>query len=92
MYKTVYKYPLIISGINEIMMPENAEILTVQVQDETPCLWALVDIKETQKMRLFEVYGTGHPIYYEMGIERKYISTFQLHELGLVFHVFEFKN
>ena len=31
--------------------------------------------RDRLKDRYFEVFGTGHSIYYDMGIDRKYINT-----------------
>ena len=41
--KTIWKYPLRIRDWVRLEMPRGAEILCVQVQGLTPCLWALVD-------------------------------------------------
>lgn len=41
--KTIYKYPLDVTDRQVIAMPEDAEILTVQVQNGKPMLWAVVD-------------------------------------------------
>ena len=91
MNKTIYKYPLAVSDFQEVLLPLGAEILTVQVQGENACMWALVNPDEHQKEgRNIEIFGTGHPIGYDMGIRRKYISTFQLQGSQLVFHAFEY--
>lgn len=91
MNKTIYKYPLAVTDFQEVLLPIGAEILTVQTQRETACMWALVNPSETQKeARSIEIFGTGHPIGYDMGISRKYISTFQMHSGQLVFHAFEY--
>lgn len=90
MNKTIYKYPLLVTDYQEVLMPIASEILTIQIQDENACLWALVDPKETiVEYRSIEIFGTGHPIHYDMGVSRKYISTFQLQGGNLVFHAFE---
>ena len=47
--------------------------------------------RDRLKDRYFEVFGTGHSIYYDMGIDRKYINTCQ-DSLGLVWHIFERPN
>ena len=52
-------------------------------------MWALVNPDEQTEERHFEVYGTGHPVYCDMGIERKYIATAQTDVGGYVWHVFE---
>lgn len=90
MNKTIYKYNLKVMGRQTIELPIGAEILTIQSQYENPCLWALVDPENTDsKSRVIEMFGTGHPVGYDMGVSRKYISTFQLNGGQLVFHVFE---
>jgi hypothetical protein len=90
--KTIWKYQLS-GGGGVIRMPKGAEILTVQLQGLTPCLWALVNpdaVEAHKEERLFEIYGTGHTILEPA--ERVYIGTFQFHVEGLVFHVFERKD
>lgn len=91
MHKSIYKYQLKVTDTQKIELPVGAEILTVQIQNETPCLWALVDPNGIEKeTRIIEVFGTGHPISYDMGMSRKYVSSFQLRGSQLVFHVFEY--
>lgn len=89
MNKQIWKFEIDSPSKLGIEMPIGAEILTVQVQNETPCIWALVNPEETKMKRYFEIYGTGMGIYCDMGIDRKYIGTFQLNSGALVFHVFE---
>lgn len=43
----VYKYPLDIQDEVVIMMPKCARVLSVQVQNGRPCLWAAIDPCET---------------------------------------------
>jgi hypothetical protein len=88
MNKQIWKYTI---EPNEIMleMPKDAQILTVQNQNEEPCIWALVNPENEKESRHFELYGTGHDIHYDMGIERKYINTFQLMGGAFVYHLFE---
>jgi hypothetical protein len=90
MKKVIWKFELETTDNQEIEMPIGAEILTMQTQNEIPCIWALVDPKAEKETRTFEIFGTGHPIYYDMGVSRNYISTYQLHGGTLVFHVFEY--
>lgn len=49
MNKTIYKYPLDVTDVQEIKLPVGAEILTVQAQNGTLCLWALVDPQGIEK-------------------------------------------
>lgn len=88
--KAIHKYELDLGGNIGIYMPEGAEILSVQAQNngtyEIPQIWALVDTNNPLKKRSFQVFGTGHTIYPDPG---PYIGTFQLMKGSLVFHVFE---
>lgn len=85
--RKIFKYPIPIAGEFELSLPEGARPLSVQVQDDQPCLWALVDpAKETVQKR-FRLAGTGHPI--ENAETLSFIDTFQLGTAAKVFHVFE---
>ena len=87
--ETIYKYKLTKEPYIKLMMPIEAEILCVQIdqKDNTPCIWAVVDTEDEVEERFFEIIGTGNSIYRDMGIERKYIGTFQ--EVPFVWHLFE---
>ena len=82
---TIWKYPLQLTDRQSFRMPIGALILSLQVQYEIPCLWALVDPKERTEERAFRIYGTGHPVD-EIG---RFLGTFQIHNGALVFHVFD---
>ena len=84
--KTIYKYPL--EGYVErqiIEMPEGAEILTVQVQDGTPCIWALVTPLNKIVEKTVYMIGTGHKISTDKG---DYVATVQAYDGSLILHVF----
>jgi len=85
MTQTVYKYPFQIADEVILGIPSDAQLLTVQMQNGQPCLWALVDPGNEIERRRLLVRGTGHDAE-EIG---RYISTFQMHGGALVFHVFE---
>jgi hypothetical protein len=88
--RTIHKYVLQISASQPVVMPKGAQILTIQTQGHTPCIWALVDPDEVAEMRIIEIYGTGDPIHaLPEGKGRKYIGTFQVKD-GSVFHAFEY--
>lgn len=89
MKKTIWKFELEVADKQFIRMPKEAELLSVQTQNETPCLWALVNPNNATEERCFEVFGTGHTMHCDIGIDRKYIGTFQMQNGGLVFHLFE---
>ena len=88
MKKQIWKFE-ITPYDSAIQMPKFSEILTIQTQNGNPCIWALVYPENEKEERYFEVYGTGHEIHYDIGINRKYINTFQLESGSLVFHLFE---
>jgi hypothetical protein len=89
MNKQIWKYVLSTPPIT-IEIPKDSKILTVQEQFGEICLWVLVNPTAPKEKRTFEVYGTGHAITYDMGIDRNYISTVQLIGAQLVLHVFEY--
>lgn len=84
--KTVYKYNFEIADEVCIEMPLGADILCVQVQNDTPCIWALVDTEQPVQKRWFSVYGTGHPA--PNAYLREYVGTIQMMGGRLVWHVF----
>lgn len=84
--KKIYKYPILIEDKQVISMPINAEILTVQIQNGVPCIWALVDTSSPLSDVSVRVYPTGGEVYPSPNL--KYCGTFQLIGGGLVFHVF----
>lgn len=85
--KTVWKYPVELKDYFEVDMPEGAEILSVEMQGTSPCMWALVRANETPtERRLFRLAGTGHPINEQENL--KFIGTFFMRGV-LVFHLFE---
>ena len=83
---TIWKFPIKIEDEQYIVMPKFNELLTVQLQDNIPTLWAIVDTDYPIVKKYFELFGTGHVIPTKPN--RKYVGTFQL-ENGLVFHLFE---
>lgn len=82
--RSIWKFPLPI-GPSVVEMPNGAEVLTVQTQNDQPCLWALVDTDHDIIRRVFDVFGTGHI----MPRSGKYIGTFQLDGGAFMGHVFE---
>lgn len=84
--KTIHKFPLKIDGAQSVSIPDGAKLLTIQVKAGIgPFLWALVDTDKPYVDRIIIIRGTGHPSK-NVG---KYISTFQMHNGGLVFHAFD---
>lgn len=87
MNSSIYKYELSVTDRQILMLPVRAEVLTVQMQRGKPCLWARVNPEHRQKETRIHIFGTGHEM--PADIELEYISTFQMHDGDLVFHVFK---
>ncbi|MCC8153095.1 MAG: hypothetical protein LIP01_02085 [Tannerellaceae bacterium] len=86
--KKIFKYPIEVTDCQVLTLPAEAEILTVQVQDGTPCLWAMVDTQATEAEEIkIRIIGTGHNI--PDADDLSYINTFQMSGGRLVFHVFK---
>lgn len=91
--KTIYKYPLQVADWQEVLLPVGAKVLCVQAQrqappmEEIPCLWALVDAEEKDKLtHVIHTRGTGHIA--DGMQDHIYLGTYQLHQGALIFHVF----
>lgn len=81
---TVYNY--LLEPRKVISMPKYAKILTVQVKDNKPYIWVLVDTELECVDYNFTIVSTGHNA--EDCVGKSYIGTYQLYEGNLVFHVF----
>lgn len=84
--KKIFKYPIKVEDVQMVEMPRGAVVLTVQTQQEIPCIWAEVDPDAEKVRRQFRTYGTGHAM--DAGPDRLYIGTYQLRGGSLVFHVY----
>lgn len=83
--KTIWKFTLDITDLQDVAMPEGAEILTVQTQRNKICIWAVVDPEARIICRRFRIAGTGHAIDGRNG----YIGTTMTDGSDFVWHVFE---
>lgn len=81
----IWKYPLVEGDEQIIEMPLDAKILTVQMQDDVPCLWVAVIPTNAMVKRKIRIVGTGHTLLTING----YIGTIQEHGGLLVWHVFD---
>jgi len=87
MKKTIWKFPLALADLQNVMMPEGSEILTAQVQPGSGlCIWAIVNSESPLQRREIEVIGTGNPM---PDAKRRYIATVQMVGGSLVWHIFE---
>lgn len=87
--KTIWKFNVPIRDLALIEMPKGAQTLSVGVQGQEICMWAIVDPNAEKEMRRFSVHGTGIPM--EFGLPGKFIGTVQIVTIAGVYvgHVFE---
>lgn len=86
--KAIWKYPLQLLEVQDLELPWNAQLLTVQAQHEKPVLWVLVDPDEPRRERRTLFLATMEvPLHAKV-----YLVTFQLHGGDFVGHVFEKKR
>lgn len=85
--RAVWKFPIVLArtpfGVVDPMLPRGAKLLSVQMQDGRPVLWALVDTEAQPEPRTLHVFGTGHAI----PPRHEYVGTWQ--NPPLVWHLFE---
>jgi hypothetical protein len=91
---TIWKYELKAEDEQVLIMPAGAKILSAQVQNhgfhDAICIWAIVDPNTPSsklEKRKFRIIGTGHP--FNDADNLTFISTVQMYDGKLVFHVFE---
>lgn len=83
MGSVIYKYDLI---HHKVTMPDCAEFLDVQIQNDRPVLWAKVSLSNPMREYEFIFVATGEQI--EDGY--RYIGTVQ--QGGLVWHLFVIRD
>jgi hypothetical protein len=72
-----------------VMMPVGAKLLTAQIQNNSICVWAEVDTKAEREEVIFEIFGTGHSMPWNMGVDREYVGTVQFNNGDLVLHIYK---
>jgi hypothetical protein len=82
---TVYKYPLGISDVQEVVLPRGAQLLRVDEQDEHKGRYRQWMLEPPVKRRI-RIAGTGHPL---PGYHGTYLNTFFADGGRLVFHAFD---
>ncbi len=89
--REILKFKLSFESWQSISMPVDSKILSLQMQDNIPCLCVLIKrpLKNYVESRVIEMFFTGEGIEDETKDEpdRKFLGTVQHN--GLVYHVFE---
>ncbi len=86
MIRNIFKYKIQIEESFTVDLPKNAEIISLQSQYYTPCIWALVNKDAELEKRRFVTIGTGQAVD---NTGMKYIGTYQLNKGTFIGHVFE---
>lgn len=81
---TIWKYQLNIVSLQNINLAADAKILSVDIQNNTLCLWALTNPNAPTTYRTIEIVGTGMEV---SPYQKRFIGTVQMGVL--VWHVFE---
>lgn len=88
--RTVWKYPIdmrVLALHNTasfaLEMPQAWAPLLVDMQDDTPCLWAEVDPSAPPTRYEFRITGTGS----EVPPDHRHVGSWQQH--GFVWHLYE---
>jgi len=85
--KAIWKYQLQVEDLQTMHMPKGAKVLSVGVQHNIICVWALVDIGEMEMQPVkFKVIGTGNPPGSLVGYA--FLGTVMLLGGSFVSHVF----
>lgn len=84
---TIWKFPLVITDIQQITVTEGAIILSVGTQNNSVCVWVMMDPKAKDQKRTIRIYGTGHEIQESEFL--KFIGTVATHNDALRWHIFE---
>jgi len=83
--KIIWKYRLVAVSEQEIEMPLNSEILSMQSQGDGLYIWVLVNSDEPAAVRKVLMILTGKPV--ATIFNHRFIGTVQFD--GLVFHFFD---
>lgn len=83
----IWKYRLHLTGLTQLTMPAAARVLTVQVQQDEPTLWALAaPLGLPDEQRFFWCVMTGEKFAADI---LRYIGTLQFEGGTFITHVFE---
>lgn len=82
----MYKYQFEFAKEVDIEIPDGPTMLSVQLQNGVPCMWAMVNTENKPKVYKLACYWTGEEI--TNADQLRFIDTVQAAD-NLVWHVFE---
>lgn len=83
---TIWKYPLPANDKFVVDLPKGAKVLSVQMQNDAPQMWVLVDSTAPKRTRNFYLAGTGERLPLVIS-QAEFIGTFQTD--AMVWHLFD---
>lgn len=88
--RKIWKYVIPIDDSFTLTMPKYSATLEVQMQDDEPCIWAIVDPTKPMVKRRFFLRATGQPLVHGCSWEN-HLGSFQMKRgtFPLVFHLFD---
>lgn len=73
--KTIYKYPLVVTEKQTLLLPSGFEITSVGLDPNGyPSLWAIVNPENSEIKQTIYIVGTGQAI--PKNVENKYVGKF----------------
>lgn len=89
--KKIYKYQLKFININELKLPKDYTVLSMQMQGGQLSLWIIFDLKNENNLidTTIGMFATGELIKPTLDA---YLGTFQLNNGAAIFHVFTLKK
>lgn len=86
--KTIYEYEIMTYGIETITMPKDANIISVQAQNNQVRLWVETDTNCVESINVvFHMITTGS--YIPDYVELEYLGTVVLDDGGFVVHIYK---
>lgn len=85
----VWKQPLDIKPVCELVVPVGAVFLTAREQNDQICVWYLCNPALARETRTLRVLGTGNGSLDFNEPAKRYLGTAMLHGGTSVWHVFE---
>ena len=81
----IWKFSIPAKDTFDLVLKEGAQVLTVQVQEEEPYIWVLLDPDAPDEAASFLLIPTGKAL---PDVPVSYVGTFQVLEGAGVFHLF----
>ncbi|MCD8178085.1 MAG: hypothetical protein LUE98_11935 [Tannerellaceae bacterium] len=82
--KTIHKFPLVVTEEQTISLPKGAVLLSSQIQNGVPILWAEVDTNAEKHAVTVKMFGTGCEIPEDEWL--LFCGSFQIN--GYVWHAY----